>query len=215
VDRQRGEQPSPKGDRPERSEGNAQIFNILQYYYLTILFGFFNNKPYFSVHPLSGMFHMLRSIEGRLVGKLLLAFMLLAAPCAWAQGGESISLYVKTTVYPFDSTAMFGHGKVEATLRYTKGAPIPGQEIQLNTGFGVFSCKLPDIENLVDSSSSDTSCFRTGNDGKILVYLINIPFNSQGVVMASCVYNGIAVKATSTFWIKRMVVTKMKSKKAS
>jgi hypothetical protein len=158
---------------------------------------------------------MLCSGDGCPVKKLLLIFALLAAPCAWAQGGESISLFVKTTVYPFDSTDLFGHGKVEAALRYTKGAPIPGQVIHLGAAVGTFSCKLPDIESEADSSSSDNSCYSTGKDGKIIVYLINIPFNSQGTVTASCEYNGIAVKASSTFWVKKMVVKKIKPKKNS
>jgi hypothetical protein len=179
----------------------------------SIVFGFLDDKPYFSNHPFFGMIFMLYCSKGSPVKKLLLIFAIFTAPCTWAQGGESISLFVKTTVYPFDSTQLSGHGKVEATLRYSKGAPIPGQVIQLNSAVGTFSCKLPDIVNEVDSSSSDNSCFSTGKDGKVLVYLINIPFNSQGMVTASCEFNGIAVKASSTFWVKKMLVKKYKSKK--
>jgi hypothetical protein len=192
---------------------------VLEYPYngvprvVSLVFGFLGDKPYFSVHPFSGMIFMPRCSDGRIARNFLLIFMLTAAPCTWAQGGESISLFVKTTVYPFDSTQPSGHGKVEATLRYSKGAPIPGQVIELNSAVGTFSCKLPDILNEVDSSSSDNACFTTGKDGKIIVYLINIPFNSQGTVTASCEFNGIAVKASSTFWVKKMVVKKYKAKK--
>ncbi len=138
---------------------------------------------------------------------LVLACILCTAAATWPQSsnaGMALSLFVKTSVYPSDTADRFGHGKVEATFRYKDGAPLPNQEIQLSTTCGVFSCKLPDIENEVDSASFDESCCTTGKDGKILVYLINIPFNSQGAVTASCTYSDVSVKATSTFWIKRM-----------
>jgi|GEM_PF-1163105 hypothetical protein len=138
---------------------------------------------------------------------LLCECLLLAAAAAWPQNGNAgmaLSLYVKTSVYPSDSADRFGHGKVEATFRFKDGAPLPNQEIQLSTTNGVFSCNLPDIENEVDSATFDESCCTTGKDGRILVYLTNIPFNSQGMVTASCTYGDVSVKATSTFWIKRM-----------
>ena len=142
------------------------------------------------------------------------ALLMLAGVCAQnSHAGLSISLSVKTFVYPSDSFDQFGHGKVEAFLRYKEGAPIPNQRIELASTCGNFSCKLPDVENEVDSSSSDESCFTTGRDGKILVYIINIPFNSQGVVTASCTYDDVSVKATGTFWIKRMLLSKMAGKK--
>ena len=94
-------------------------------------------------------------------------------------------------MYPSDSADRYGHGKVEAFLRYKEGAPIPNQTIQLESWCGNFSCKLPDIENEVDSSSGDESCFTTGKDGKILVYIINIPFNSQGIITAACTFDDV------------------------
>jgi hypothetical protein len=130
-----------------------------------------------------------------------------------SHAGLAISLSVKTFVYPSDSFDQSGHGKVEAFLRYKDGAPIPNQRIEFSSTSGNFSCKLPDIENEVDSSSSDESCFTTGKDGKILVYIINIPFNSQGMVTASCTYDDVSVKATGTYWIKRMLLSKMAGKK--
>ena len=133
---------------------------------------------------------------------------LLVAAAAWAQGGESISLYIKTSVYPCDSQDQVGHGKVDATLRYKEGAPIPNQVILLTTTCGNLSCKLPDIENEVDSGSSEITCYTTGKDGKILVYLINIPFNSEGRVAATCHYKDMTVQASSTYWVKRYLAKK-------
>jgi hypothetical protein len=141
---------------------------------------------------------------------MLLACTALPHTC---RAGMAISLSVKTFVYPSDSADRYGHGKVEAVLRYKEGAPIPNQEIQLTSTCGVFSCKLPDIENEVDSSSADESCLTTGKDGKILVYLITIPFNSQGLVTATCTFDDVSVKATGTFWIKRMAVPRAAGKK--
>jgi hypothetical protein len=146
-------------------------------------------------------------------------FLLVVAAGAGAQGrqsGDAITLYVKTTVYPYDSLDKVGHGKVEAQLKTKSGFGIPGQEIELSSTCGTFSCKLPDIENEVDSSSSaDNSCFFTGKDGKIVVYLINIPFNSQGSVAASCSYRDMEVRATCTFWITKTLVKTNKSRKNS
>lgn len=115
----------------------------------------------------------------------------------------SCSLFVKTSIYPYDYLAQYGHGKVEATLCDKKGAAIPYQEIHLTATCGKFSCALPDIENGADSASRDSSCYITAKDGRILVYLLDIPFNTSGKVLASCAYGDMSVKATSTFWVKR------------
>jgi hypothetical protein len=142
------------------------------------------------------------------VKKPIAMLALLVAAAAWAQGGEEIRLFVRTSVYPCDSMDQNGHGKVEATLCYTGGAPISNQVIVLSTTCGNFSCKLPDLENEVDSFSSDISCYTTGKDGKILVYLVNIPFNAEGRVTATCHYKEMTVQASSTYWVKRFVVKK-------
>lgn len=138
----------------------------------------------------------------------IVMLVLLAAAAAWAQGGEAISLHIKTSVYPCDSFDQVGHGKVEATLCYKDGAPVPNQVIVLTTTCGNLSCKLPDVENEVDSGSTDITCYTTGKDGKILVYLVNIPFNSEGRVSATCHYKDMTVQASSTYWVKRYLVKK-------
>jgi hypothetical protein len=135
--------------------------------------------------------------------------LLLAAFVSSAQnsdGATSYSLFIRATVYPFTTLDVSGHGKVEAVLRNNKGAPIPGQEIELISTCGNFSCKLPDVEGEPDTVSFDRSCLFTGNNGKILVYLIGIPFNAQGMVTASCIYRDVSLKASCTFWVKRMVI---------
>lgn len=127
---------------------------------------------------------------------------------------SDVRLSVKTFVYPSDSADRFGHGKIEAVLSYKGGAPIPGRTLNFETSCGTFSCKLPDIENEVDSSSGDESCFATDTNGKSTVYIINIPFNSQGVVTVSCEFDDRVVKASGRFWIKRFAVVKSARKKS-
>jgi|WetSurMetagenome_2_1015567.scaffolds.fasta_scaffold00717_14 hypothetical protein len=147
---------------------------------------------------------------------ILASCALLLSGLVWGQQCRAefaITLSVKTYVYPSDSADRYGHGKVEAVLRYKEGAPIPNRRLSLETTAGDFSCKLPDIANEVDSSSSDESCFTTDKNGRVLAYIINIPFNSQGMVTASCSFDDVSVKATGTFWIKRMPVIKAPTKK--
>jgi hypothetical protein len=133
--------------------------------------------------------------------------------CAFCADAD-IKLSVKTFVYPSDSADRFGHGKIEAVLSYKGGSPIPGRTLSFETSTGTFSCKLPDVENEVDSSSGDESCFATDKNGRSTVYLLNIPFNSQGVVTASCEFDDQLVKASGTFWIKRFAVAKSARKKS-
>ncbi|HUI91038.1 MAG TPA: hypothetical protein VLX68_02215 [Chitinivibrionales bacterium] len=141
----------------------------------------------------------------------VLALLSSLAASAWAEGGEGIRLSVKTSVYPCDSADQVGHGKVEATLRYDGGAAIPNQIIVLTATSGNFSCKLPDIANEIDSGSTDISCYTTDKNGKILVYLVNIPFNSEGKVTATCHFKDMEVQASSTYWVKRYLVKKKAS----
>jgi hypothetical protein len=145
--------------------------------------------------------------KGRSVEKMMLALVIMAAllPAQEESSVASCSLYVKTSIYPYDYLAQYGHGKVEARLCDKKGVAIPFQEIQLTATCGRFSCALPDIESNADSASRDSSCYITAKDGRILVYLLDIPFNTSGKVLAACTYGDMSVKATSTFWVKRYV----------
>ncbi len=142
---------------------------------------------------------------------LAIAFLLCSAAATRPQNndaGTSVSLAVKTSLYPSDTLDRYGHGIVRATFRYESGRPISGTQISLSSTCGELSCVLPDIEGGQDSVSSDQSCFTTGNDGSIRVYLIRIPFNSSGEVTASCAYGDYTVTARCSFWIKRVAVAR-------
>jgi hypothetical protein len=138
---------------------------------------------------------------------------LFLAAGAWAQddGSEvmaaSCSLSVKTTVLRADSFDGTGKVKIVAFLCDKDGAPIPDIEIHVSANCGTFSCKPPPNEIDTDSGSSEAGfCYTTGNDGTIRVYLINIPFNKPGKVMATCTTGSFVPKASSTFIIKRAVI---------
>jgi hypothetical protein len=127
---------------------------------------------------------------------------LLACVCVWAQEGDeetytvaSCSLAVKTTVYPALPDDRAGRVMVEGILCDKAGNPIPNQEIQMVATSGTFSCIPPESFASPDETSSERSCFITGSDGKIRVYLTSIPFNKQGRLKATCTYKECSVKA--------------------
>jgi hypothetical protein len=145
---------------------------------------------------------------------LVFIFGLFLAVCAWAQeedGSEilaaSCSLSVKTTVLPADSFDGTGKVKIEAFLKDKDGAPIADQEIHISANCGTFSCKPPANEVDTDTGSQTAGfCYNTGADGKMRVYLINIPFNKPGKVLATCSVGTFVPKASSTFIIRRAVI---------
>jgi hypothetical protein len=119
----------------------------------------------------------------------------------------SCSLSVKTTVLPSDSTDGTGKVKIEAFLFDNNGAPIPAVEIRVSANCGTFSCKPPANEIDADTGSSEAGfCYNTKNDGSIRVYLINIPFNKPGKIIATCSVGNFAPRASSTFIIRRSVI---------
>jgi hypothetical protein len=144
------------------------------------------------------------------------AALFMTAASACAQEGDdasvttSCSLFVKATVSPSDSTDRFGKAVIEATLCDKQGVPIPDQEIRLTSSCGKFFCPPPDSALSPDYSS----CYITGQDGRIKVELTAIPFNTAGRVVATCTYGTIKVKASSTFSIKRNMLKKKVPKKS-
>jgi hypothetical protein len=119
---------------------------------------------------------------------------------------SSCAIRVKSAVYPSDSLEQRGKARVYVTLCTRDGKPIPDQEILLSATCGTFSCKPVDFE---DSAGVDTtlgSCNITDKNGKVMVYLVNIPFNNQGGVTAACDYGTMSVHASCTFLITRHTV---------
>ena len=120
----------------------------------------------------------------------------------------SCSLSISTTVFPPDSNDKTGNGYVEALLCDKNGVPIANKEIRMTVSCGILSCQLPGWYDNVSSISSDKSCFMTGVDGKVQVYLSRIPFNTPGLVKATCACDEIVLKSTSNFMISRKVIRK-------
>ena len=127
----------------------------------------------------------------------------------------SCSLYVMATPYTPDSGDVSGKAIVEATLCEKSGIPIPGQEIKMTTTCGTLSCPSMGIYESAGSASPENACFITGPDGKIQVFLSDIPFNKPGRVKASCTYSDIKVHASSSFSITRKIIKKGSRKKSS
>jgi len=139
----------------------------------------------------------------------------------WAQDEDervyavSCSLYVLTMPYTPDSGDVSGKAIVEATLCDRSGIPIPGQEIKMTTTCGTLSCPSRGIYETAGKASPENACFITGQDGKIQVFLSDIPFNNPGKVKASCTYSNIKVHASSRFSIIRKIIKKGNRKKSS
>ena len=147
--------------------------------------------------------------------------LLLFCTSLWAQDEDervyvaSCSLYVKTTPYTPDPENVSGSAMVEATLCDKSGIPIPDQEIIMTATCGTLYCPSSFSYASTDSSAHDRSCFVTGRDGKIQVFLSDIPFNKPGRVKASCAYGDIKVHASSSFSITRKIIKKGNRKKSS
>jgi hypothetical protein len=122
----------------------------------------------------------------------------------------SCSLSVKTTVYNADPGDVVGKASIEATLSDKSGVPIPGQTIAITATSGTFTCIPP--YGTSGTGSSDRSCFVTGPDGKIIVYLVDIPFNKPGRIKATCAYGDFVVHAASSYSITRNVIKKKNSR---
>jgi hypothetical protein len=143
--------------------------------------------------------------------RILLAFLLFSCVRLWAQDEEerifvaSCSLSVKTTLYTPDPGDVFGKAMIEATLCDRNGIPIPDQEIKMTSTCGKLSCLS--LDN-IGTVSSKYSCFISGPDGKIQVYLLDIPFNKTGFIKASCTYGEMKVHASSNFLITRKIIKK-------
>jgi hypothetical protein len=141
--------------------------------------------------------------------KLFCFMMLLCVYQAYGQMDEetefaySCSLSIKTTVFPPDTGDKTGRGYIEALLCDKNGVPIANKEVKIVTSCGMLSCQAPGWYDDISSISSDRSCFMTGADGRIQVYLANVPFNTQGRIKATSACDEITVTATGSFMISR------------
>jgi len=148
--------------------------------------------------------------------------VLISATIAARASGENESgfesscvMHVKSAVYPSDPMDNSGKARVYVTLCSKEGTPIPDQEIQLAASCGTFSCKPLDAEDSSGVDSTIYDCDHTDKNGKVMVYLVNIPFNNQGSVTAVCDYGSLSVKASCTFLITRHAIVGKPQKKPS
>ena len=153
--------------------------------------------------------------------RLILTILVFLCIRSWAQDDDervyvaSCSLFVKTTPYTPDSGNTSGNAMVEAMLCDKSGIPIPDQEIKMTATCGTLSCLSMDTYAPAGSASPGRSCFITGRDGKIQVFLSDIPFNKPGRVKASCTYGDFKVHASSSFSITRKIIKKGNRRKSS
>jgi len=120
----------------------------------------------------------------------------------------SCSLSVKTIVYNPEAGDVVGKASVQAFLCDKGGIPIPNQPIDMTSTGGTFTCIPPD--GMGSANTTDRSCFVTGSDGTIQVYLVDIPFNKPGKIKATCTYGDFTVHATGNYSITRNITRKKK-----
>jgi hypothetical protein len=120
---------------------------------------------------------------------------------------SSCSLSVKTTVRQAGGKENFGQIRVDVTLCDRDGVPVSDQEIKLSSTAGSFSCLPPDSV-LPPGDSIREPCFFTQSNGKMTMFLINVPFNITGRVTAACSYKKFNLKSSGTFIIKRKTFKK-------
>ncbi|MGA2508109.1 MAG: hypothetical protein ABSF80_11615 [Chitinispirillaceae bacterium] len=153
--------------------------------------------------------------------RFILTALLIVCVRSWAQEEDervyvsSCSLFVKITPYTPDSGDVSGKAMIEATLSDKSGIPIPDQEIKLTATCGTLSCLSLDNIGMSGAVSSGRSCFVTDKDGKIQVFLIDIPFNRPGRVKAACIYGNFKVHASCSFSITRKIIKKWNRNKSS
>ena len=126
----------------------------------------------------------------------------------------SCSLSMKITVFPPEASETSGRGYIEVFLCDKNGIAVPNKEISLISSCGVLSCQAG-MYGDDRSLSSDKTCYVTGDDGRAQVYLVDVPFNTQGRVKATSFCNEITVKGSGTFMISRKSAKKRTRSKRS
>jgi hypothetical protein len=127
----------------------------------------------------------------------------------------SCSLSMKITVFQPDTADNSGRGYVEVFLCDKNGVPVPNKEVKMVASCGRLSCQAPGWYDDINSISSDKTCFITGANGRVQVYLADVPFNTQGRVKATSFCNEINVSGTGTFMISRTSIKKRTRSKRS
>lgn len=117
-------------------------------------------------------------------------------------------MHLKSSVFPSDTFEQYGKARLYVTLTTQDGTPIPQQQIIFSANCGVLTCQVRDIGDTTAIDSTLFNCDYTDKNGKVMVYLVNIPFNNQGRVTASCDYGTLSVSASCTFLITRHLMAR-------
>jgi hypothetical protein len=122
------------------------------------------------------------------------------------------SCSLKIRINPLESTANPSAPKaiVEVTLVNREGDPISGGNIVLSATAGTLLCNPEPVQDSSNTpgNSDSHACFITGEDGKALVDLINIPYNTAVRVKASYDCGDYTIRASGNLLLSKKVIHK-------
>jgi hypothetical protein len=120
------------------------------------------------------------------------------------------SCSLKIRINPLESTASSSIPKaiVEVTLVNREGDPVSGGNIVLSATAGTLLCNPEPVQDSSRANSDSHACFITGEDGKALIDLINIPYNTAVRVKASYDCGDYTIRASGNLLLSKKVVHK-------
>jgi hypothetical protein len=122
------------------------------------------------------------------------------------------SCSLKIKINPLESAASSSAPKaiVEVTLVTREGNPISGGNIVLSATAGTLLCNPEPVQDSSKTSANSDShaCFITGEDGKALIDLINIPYNTAVRVKASYDCGDYTIRASGNLLLSKKVIHK-------
>lgn len=119
-----------------------------------------------------------------------------------AEVTHSCSLSVALAALPDETVRASGRARFSAFLCNRHGEPSAGETLQITATHGTLLCTLPGDSSVVDGTAA-TSCFTTGKNGRLVVYLINIPLNQVVQVKAHYDCGEYLVSGTGNLVISR------------
>jgi hypothetical protein len=141
--------------------------------------------------------------------RYLILMIIGAALLGWSEDGtsiESVSCKISMTVVANKSNPgdVAGTAIVNVTLIDKAGNPIAGREIAVQGTGGTLLCRMPgDTSGSTIKVEDDRSCYTTGENGKVRLYLVNIPVNTTVRVNATAICGDFEVHAKGSVAITR------------
>jgi len=101
---------------------------------------------------------------------------------------------------------------VEVTVLSRDGTPVQGNTINLTATSGTFLCTSYSNDSTLSTSanSDDKSCFITNTDGKTIITLVNVPFNTTVKVKASTECGDFVLTSSGSAIVTKKTVKKKK-----